>query len=372
MNRTFQISIILFLILSSCRIPYDSDVDANKQILVIDAFITNYTGNSYVKLTNAIPYDSAGIYPNVRNAVVYFVDNTDSVFNFIETSAGTYEPVDYNFKGVINKTYTLTVTTIDGYVYVSKPEMMMPVLEPSNVYGGYDQEQYIEYDYYGQAQLITKDVCAVYFDYLSDNETAPRFRYNSSQIVEYVIRIIGPEGMSSFYCWKTEFDLSLRFTNDKYASSSINIVKQEICTSPPNIMISVSEIIPDPEGVSPTGWINGNLIDLNEYKRVAIINQFRLNNDSYKFFKGVEKQSSGDGKIFDPVISQLVGNITCKTDSTKLVLGFFEASTKTTMSFIVNRNGVGSSVNIIRINNITPPLTSAGFTLNYLPDFWVH
>jgi hypothetical protein len=361
MNKTFLL-VLIVIIFSSCRVPYEPDIKANEEILVVDAFLTNHAGASYVKLSKAIPYDLDRNWPSVQNATVYLTDGKYNLISFSETSPGYYEP-DNAFAGEINVTYKLYVEMPDGDIYVSKPETIPEDMEPASVYGGYDQVEYLTEDAFGKTVKVTEEVCAIYFDYMGET-VAPRFRYNSSQLIEYGI----PKVIGQFYCWETIIDNNLRFTNEKYTSSSINIYKQEVNTSRPNTNMMVYDII---GGSSPSGWVySDSLILVYEYRRIVEINQYRMNDDSYEYYKNIKAQSDAEGKLFDPVISQLKGNISCVNISSKTVLGFFETSNLMTMSYVIRQNGVGSNITITRIDNVAPH-SPTGFMYNQLPDFWI-
>jgi hypothetical protein len=361
-NKTFLIE-LLVLTFSSCRIPYEPDIDTDQEILVVDAFLTNHTGASYVKLSMAIPYDLDRNYPGVQNATVYLTDGNHNLISFSETSVGYYEPVDTLFAGEINITYKLTVKMPDGEIYFSEPETIPEDIKPDSAYGGYDQVEYLTVDEFGKTVRVIEDVCALYFDYMGE-ALAPRFRYNSSQLIQFVV-----SGLSGdFYCWRTLTDNNLRFTDEKYTSSSINIHKQEVSTSPPLPFILAYDIVRTPSGE----WVHGDsMLIVYEDKRIVEVNQYRLNEDSYAYYKNVKTQSDAEGKLFDPVISQLKGNMSCVNVSSKTVLGFFEASNLKTMSYIISRTGVGSKVTITRIDNVAPH-PPAGFMVNEKPDFWVY
>jgi hypothetical protein len=353
--------VLIVLTFSSCRVPYEPDIEADEEILVVDALITNHIGTSYVRLSMAIPYAVSGNCPSVENATVYLTDGKHNLIAFSETSPGYYEP-DNAFAGEINVTYKLTVKMPDGDVYVSEPEIIPEDLEPDSAYGGYDQVEYITKDEFGKTVKVTEDVCAIYLDYAGDSVT-PRFRYNNSQLIEWRLEIA--------FLWKTETDNSLRFTNEKYTSSTINIYKQEVSMSPPSTQMLVFALIPcldNPDSVC----ISDSLITHWEYKRIVEVNQYRLNDDSYEYYKKVKAQSEAEGKLFDPVISPFKGNLSCVNESSKSVLGLFEASNLITMSYVIDRHGVGSEVTITRIDNL-PPHSPAGMAWDFdnMPDFWV-
>jgi hypothetical protein len=365
MSKFFSF-LVLVVTLCSCSEVYNPDVDTDSQVLVVDAFLNNHISGNYVKLTKAIPYDTVGAYPRVRKATVYLTDNTDSIFYYEETSAGYYEPVSSSFHGVVNKTYILTVITTDGYTYKSAAETLLPEKEPDKVYGGFEVESSVETDAYGQYYVESEDVCAIYFDYTGET-TTPRFRYTSTQIIEFLIEKEVNENYYTFYCWTTETDKTLRFTNETYSSSSTDIIKQKTCRTPATTKIEVFDLEQNDSGQ----WeIKDTLIDKYEYKRIVKVNQYRLNTDAYDYYKDVYKQTNSDGKIFDAIVSQVQTNMTCQTDTTKKVFGVFEASTLTTLSYVVSRKGVGSTITITRVDNVTPS-SSEGFVENDFPDFWI-
>ena len=370
MNKAYLFLALIITTFFSCRLPYEPDIDPNQQVLVVDAFVTNHQNLNYVRLTLAIPFDSSGTYPPVHNAEVYLTDHNKIITYFEETSEGYYEPVDNGFAGEINTSYILTVTTPDGYTYVSNPETILPDMEPVSVYGGYDKINYLIKDVSGKTFKASENVCVTYFDYNGETAT-PRFRYNSSQLVEYNLVKDLQLMQYVFYCWKTEIDNNLRFTNESYASTSANVYKQEVCTSPPETRIIVRDLMMNPVAHSTNDWIyKDSPIDVVEYKRILEIKQYRLNEDSYEYYKAVKKQSDAEGKIFDPIISQLQGNIKCITATSKPVFGFFEASNLATLSYIIRRNGLGGNISFLRINNL-PFHTNEGFMANQLPDFWI-
>lgn len=365
MNKSFLFIILIAITCCSCRMPYEPDIETNNEILVVDALLTNQAGASYVKLSMAIPYDGAGTSPAVENATVFLTDENNSRISFSETSAGYYESVDTEFEGAVNVTYELTVITPDGCTYVSAPETIPEDMEPDSVYGGYDQVEYLTQDADGRTIKHKKDFCALYFDY-SGETVAPRFRYTSSQLIEYGIAINQDMLSGIFYCWMTQNDNDLRFTYEKYASSSINIHKQEVSIIPGTIYMAVHYITD-----SPSGYIySDSLIRVPEYRRIVKIDQYRLNDDSYAYYKKIMALSEAEGKLFDPVISQLKGNISCVSDPARTVLGFFEASSLRNMTYNFRRYGEGSDIFVTRIDNL-PPHPPEGFLFNQLPDFWI-
>jgi hypothetical protein len=56
------------------------------------------------------------------------------------------------------------------------------------------------------------------------------------------------------------------------------------------------------------------------------LEQLSISDNAYSFWRDAELQLEAEGKLFDPVATQLKGNIRCVTDSLKDVIGIFNAS----------------------------------------------
>jgi hypothetical protein len=369
MKSTLYISALaMILCMFACTEPYDNPVHSDYKVLVVDGFLNNRPGSNYVSLSLASSYDGTGAPEHISNALVFATDNTDSVFMYMETSPGYYKPVDTSFAGRVNKTYTLTVKTPDGPEYVSKPEIMMPLLAPANVYGGYNQVEQLVVNQDGTTKKTVKDVCEIYCDFESDDQVTPRFRFTTSHLVEYMIdKLLNPPENGvfgyTFYCWITGEDNSLRFTNEKYPSGSGEVIRQTVSA------FSAGKAIEVPDMDVTTLDYADTVIQTPEYKRIVRIHQYRLNSDSYSWYKGVESQSAAEGKIFDPMTAQLKGNIYCASDPAKTVLGFFEVSSVSARAYAVAREVIGGPVSVVEVPDVFP--NSEGFTVDTIPGFWI-
>jgi hypothetical protein len=355
--------LFMLFFLNACTELYNADINNRQQFLVIDAFIGDSPGINYVKLSYSLPFDSVGTPQKISSAKVYVTDNLKVITPFTENTPGMYTPLNPSFTGVINKTYTLSVETPDKEIYVSYPQKLLPQVNPVKVSGGYGKKATLFENAYGQAQKREENVCEIYYDFKAIQEEVPRLRFTSSQIMEYIISkgIMQPV---VFYCWYVYTDNSLRYTSEKYQTHSDEINNQIVSVTAPDSRITVRDM-----SLSTLTYTD-SIINTSEYRRIIRINQYRLNPSSYAWYKGIESQSSSEGKIFDPLTSQLYGNLFCKSNPEKLVLGFFEVSPVTTSSWMVFREGPGTTITIKSAPNIYPP--SGGFTLNKPPDFWIN
>jgi hypothetical protein len=63
-----------------------------------------------------------------------------------------------------------------------------------------------------------------------------------------------------------------------------------------------------------------------------------MNRESYRFYKSANAQLEITGKIFDPIASQLLGNMKCINHPEKKVLGLFEASSVVKRAYLVKKD----------------------------------
>jgi hypothetical protein len=361
MKKLFYILFGACSLFHSCKEPYDPDIETHLKVLVVEGLITDSVGINYIKLSTAVPFDSTGTGTSQRYATVYISDNNHNVYYFDESTAGYYKPRDKNFKGIAGNTYILNVTTKDGSVYQSTPQTILSNFLPNKFYNETVQKDELFYDAYGVAEKVTKDWYSLKLDFKGTDEVTPRFRFVNKQCIQYLI--VKELGFSSiyFYCWYTvKSSNTLNFTDEKYPVASLEIKDYPVEEFYKSSKIGVFDM--DTQTLNYTD----SLIDWYISYRILRINQYRMNEDAYRYYKGIADQSADEGKIFDPISAQLYGNMKCISDTSKIVLGFFETSSVTTYSFSVR----GSDCNTKKISNIFSP-TVNGFKVDTIPDFWI-
>lgn len=362
--KLFPVFLLLF---HFCTEPYDPKTENDRQVPAIYSLVTDIPGQSYVDITVAVPYDSMTWRKGISGAMVFITDNSGGKTPFTEASDGRYVPVNSTFSGKPGKSYVLTVEMPDKQVYVSSPQEMLPQVIPFEVSGKFGKETYLLESYYGKVIQKEKEVCEIYYDLKYTGPEQPEFRFISTQIVEYTVfkPKFPPFPVSGymFYCWYVIADSSLVFTNEKYKTNSGGIQKIRICSTTPDKKIQVPDM-----SLMTMSYDKIN-IDTDELRRIIRISQYRLNPDSYAWYKGVDNQNASQGKIFDPLIAQLYGNLSCQTNPDQPILGFFEVSSVAVNSWSVSRDGKLTSIIFKSVPNVFPP--PSGFTVNVEPDFWI-
>ena len=60
---------------------------------------------------------------------------------------------------------------------------------------------------------------------------------------------------------------------------------------------------------------------------------YSIEEKAFKYWENIKKQIYAEGKLFDPLATQVCGNIKCISDPSRLVLGYFSTSSGSNYSF---------------------------------------
>jgi hypothetical protein len=334
--------------------------------------ITNKTDTYHILLTWAVSFNSGGTGLPISEANVYVTDDLDNSYTFHEMEIGNYISDSLQFTGHPGRIYRLHIVTPDGEGYESDPQRIFPAENPDSVYAEFDYKEILEritglkLKTHG-ANLLT--------DIRNKADTFPRFRLTSNLVIQYVYEFCPVGGTCIyFYCWKTDnANPDINLTGREYSEGSASIRKHAFCFLDDNLYCyglnygyRYSEEDSTLKAVS-----SRNYQSYMVHHRILYLNQYTLNNETYLYYKSLDEQLQSEGKLFDPIATQLNGNIRCITDPGKKAIGFFEASSLSNSAYVVDfRNLKNSQPSIIKTPWILP-LGSNGCWINSTPPFWI-
>jgi len=368
MFRYINLYILTLLILcaTGCSEIYYPKVTSNNEFLVVNGFITNTNGPFVVKLSKAVKYSSDSVTnaEPVTQASLTITDNNNVSYALTETSPGKYTTPP-SLVSRVGNSYKLHIKTADGDIYESDYQKLTRPIS-------YDSIKYynITEGFLDANKLLPKTTKADIRIDLSDSSSVEKvkYRFTTNLTIQYTY-LVPSEGATSstsgsipVYGWLT--DLSLE--ND------VNIT-DESSSSSDSSRISNHKIgfIPFSVTAYPDDWHLPHMGALTHFYYYLVINQYTLNDASFAYYKAAKKQLDATGKIFDPIASQLWGNIKCINNPSRLAFGFFEASSLTTSAmFIFDRDEkmVGEKVPYIDI----PEPTSITNLSKRPPLWWGH
>jgi hypothetical protein len=349
------ISLIFFLSISflGCQEVYIADLEKVEPLLVVEGLVTNQPGPYRIKLSVAGRFQEPPVNYGVSGAQVSILVSDGTREDLQELSTGDYY-TSANFRAEIGKHYTLLISTLDGHQYTSLPQEILPPLTIDSIYGVFGERVFYRHSSVSNT-LFPFNVNGTYaFIYTSGSgASVTRFRYSTSLYVQYGVPI---SDVTVNHCWIKRTITSFQPTDVGFFSN-LDGASEEVGFAPHLVT-----------GLPHMGFPAGLYYD---QVRVLIHNIYTLNQASYAFHKAKNDQLNTDGRIFDPINAQLPGNMQCISDPERAVLGLFEASSETKLTYRIVRNSLQGALTIIPLPAMDN-IPDEGCLTNQFPPFWVN
>ena len=383
MKPAGKIFIVVFSVVTSCSKVYDPHIATAEKVLVVDGRITNKMDAYHVVLSYARSFTSSEKSTPSIGANVYVTDDLNNSFKFNERDKGDYVSDSLQFTGQPGHIYRLHIVTPDGAEYQSDPQKMFPEVSPDNAYAKFDNQVILN----GVTGLkVSTHGASIFMDIHNQSDTVPRFRIVSNLVIQYYDQGAFQLDWDHFitlqyYCWQTvNINSNFNLTDEDYLSNSASIKNHPAGFLDQNNNVLALEYgskinMEDTTATAYSGnWQHFYLI----HHRILYLSQYTLNRETYLYYKSLYGQIQSEGRIFDPVASQLNGNIKCITDTEKKTIGFFEASSVSYSEYIVDlRNLVNSQPVLIKTQCILPPepdgcqIDIPSSKHHNIPAFWI-
>jgi hypothetical protein len=373
--KTYLFSILILNgLLVSCYKPYFADTDTDKTILVVNGLITNQKAPYNIKLSYATPFYSAGKGMPVKDAIVYVTDNLNNNFTFYEQENGQYVSDSLKFTGHIGYSYYLHIKTSDGENYESDAQQLFPEVCPDSVYAEFSHVETLS-KITGLKEIIHGGT--ILSDINNKADTLPRFRIVSNLVRQYYYYYFDMDLKLTFdfYCWQTDNpNPNIDLTGGEYLADSASVNRHDIGFVDDGLYFYAKTYY-RPEFPNPdSSWTALEGIDpilFLVHHRIIYLKLYTLNKESYLYYKSMDVQLKSEGKLFDPIATQLKGNIKCTTDPNKKAFGFFEASSVNLSSYMLDfRNLTNSQPSVIKRPYFAPSKPN-GCWINKVPPFWI-
>jgi hypothetical protein len=323
--------------------------------LVINGLITNENTSYQIRISYASPFDSSGTAQPAYASTVNITDDLGNYYSFNDSGNGYYNSDPLQFRGNPGSIYTLHIITADGEKYESDPQRLFSGSFTDSVYAEFGYQETLNNrtglkEYSHGATLMT--------DIQDGSQTLPHFRFTTDLLTQYINVVCHPfASCDYYYCWQTEnTNLNVNLTGGKYSTNSASVKKHSLC------------FIGDDLSCYSLIYFQAFAIS----SRTIILNQYMLNDEAYAYYTKINELLRSEGKIFDPIATQIDGNIHCLSHPGNKVFGFFEASTVNHVAYKVDfRNLVNAQPLLTKIPYLLPP-QPIGFLLNIVPPFWVN
>lgn len=357
MAKKFIIYIVIILVSIACEEIYYPDLNEVNSILVIEALATNSPDKNFIKITKASNFNESDENTPVNNAIVELISEEGNIYTASMSSPGNYSlPISLQ----VGYKYKLRVNVSDT-VYISEYQKMPEIPEIDSVYIEVETNVL---DVFGSTGVPYKKEISgaqVYADIPANNQLS-HYRFNWSSVFLYIIPPPDPPPPippppPSTYCWETmpgngDFILTALppFSSATKLSGQPLLFRSFDYES----FIPLDDLELEAYG---NGWI-------------VMFDQFGMSEETYTFYEQLEKQLNAEGKLFDPINTQLVCNIKCETHQNVEVLGIFEVSSHLHSRYYLHTDVNSDKVFYYKINTNYEIPYKGKFKSQSYPDFW--
>lgn len=304
MSKEIYYLIVMMLIFSSCEKIYRPPMDTVSGQLVVDAQISNDISRNVVHLTRTRSfYDDLPVLA-VSGATVSLIQIGGPTLRGYESSSGNYA---FNAVPESGKQYFLRII-IQSDTYESKAVTMPPLPTISNFYTTEVLTKYNENSGESTPRTYEKLGREVDVD-LPLNDALSHYRFSLRSMIEWSWDSIPGTLFPDAYGWYS-YQNNERFhlVGPKDLGETGKVIKHPLFTI----------------SYSPLEYFHSSLRSLIAVGWILFIDQYGISKESYHYHEQLNNQFAATGSLFDPVQTQIYGNILCKTKPSEIVYGFFD------------------------------------------------
>jgi hypothetical protein len=318
--------IIITLGFVACEEIHTPDIDKQTGKLVFEGLITNTLGPHYVKISRSVGYNDYSVFEQVQNYWVQLEDKTGEIYPLSEKSPGYYES-ESSLKGLYNHEYRIVATSPEGKIYVSDYTKLLQAAPIESINGTYHEESWLEYfEGAGYIEQIDKGLqCMVSTNY---SNYTPYYRYEYQTIFQTSQTYPTSPFTTTIYIvrpYNSALKGYLEIANGN-AYTSEKIIDYPVCFISSNLISAKVAIDTFEQDSTGKQLFDMERVRYNEHGLIMQLSQYSLSEDEFTFWEALYKQLNASGELFDPIESQIVGNMHCENDSTETVFGYFGAS----------------------------------------------
>lgn len=313
--------IFLLLAATACQEPYDpGPLNSNEMIPVIEGSVSNGPGPFVIHLSWASPFGKKLDLP-ISGAWVMLSDDMGLSEVLAENAPGVYVTSASGIPVSIGKSYKLTVRLPNGDIFESPSQELQSPPWVDSVYAEIGTAVTVKENLYGDLIETKSQGLHVMADVTDRSDKKRYYRFSTRLLIERY-HTLNPNTPSAITV----------FCYDPYNPDQIPQVFASAGRDGKQLLRSIRYsflpyiIYPEPEDPSVgkdlmTAWVLQT--------RVSVFDQ-----KVYDFYRLAVKQLQADQQIFDPVPSQIKGNMVCRNNPEKIMIGMFEVASVTTLHHI--------------------------------------
>lgn len=347
MNRLL-IHITLLLSLLSCEDVYRPEIIEVASLPVIECRITNNPAFNYIIVSKTTKFTGMQTPDPINDAKIEVLKEDGTFYQATHTYLGYYS---FNQALETGKRYKLRII-LDKELFESSWETMpaLPTIEKFYV------EPHVQVKYANNLYGIPSKYYTKGFQASVDLPVNERNKYYLFRWHSYLQFVIQKQNFRS-YEW-------LSFTksgSDNMAEPSLHSSSNLI--SKHRLMFNTLDYLSYLDTAD-----HRDRIEAMDLGWIFEIDQYSQSDGAHQFFKSAADQLKAEGQLFDPMYSQIRGNISCTTDPEKHMLGVFDLCSLTRHQYYVSDIEAGN----IYYHKIEPifDIPYEGTSERIPPVFW--
>ncbi|RDC65121.1 DUF4249 domain-containing protein [Adhaeribacter pallidiroseus] len=295
-------ALTFILLLNSCVDPFDPQVkNTPESFLVVDGFI-NSQGITTIKLSRTVNLSADSIAPPETQATVYIEAEAGSSYNLAEQDAGTYTSGSLSLD--LAKKYRLHIQLISGKEYISD-YTSIKITPPIDNINWEAKNNGL------QIYVNSHDATNSTQYYRWQYEETWEFNAAFYSGLEYSNNTIISRTEDIYLCWKTELSSAIRI------ASTVRL-NQDVVSNYPLVNLPTTSA--------------------KLARRYSIlVKQYALSPEEHLYYETLQKNTENIGSLFDPLPTQLTGNIHAVANASEPVIGFVGAYSETQKRIFVGR-----------------------------------
>jgi hypothetical protein len=288
--------VLVAVMLSHCREPFEPDFKTGiNDYLVVEGFIRVGTKEvTTIRLSRVSPLDNGGIPANESDAQLQIESEDGDRYILQETSPGTYKSDSLTLDA--DTKFHLLIERENGLEYASSFSNAIPTPGIDSVHW---DDQVDGVHIYVSTHGDVNDSRFYSWTYMETWEIRSDHDSDFQYVGGIVKRRSNAETSAMRFCWKYWYPEDLHIASNEQLTE--NIMHYSLTTF---------------------GHFDERI--LSRYSILA--EQRSLVEDEYRYLQLIQKNSTNTGSLFDPMPSEIHGNITCTTDRDIPAIGFVSAS----------------------------------------------
>lgn len=351
--RTKLIYLALTVMLfTSCEEYYKPDLDVVPELLVVDSHVTNDPKQNFVRLSKTRSFYSTSEEGKIIDAKVELIDTSGETTKGNEVTSGYFT---FSKLPIPGRKYFIRITHGKD-IYESAQVYMPPLPAIDTLYTKHKIEKTYRTDAFGVPEQLELSGREIYID-APTNPQLKYYRFSWRAVLQW---IYSPTEYSeipppSVYGWKSFYDNDVfNIAGPKEFSTSDKVQQHPILWRAYNNKEYLDSLTQ-----TGNGWI-------------LIIDQYGISKASYDFHEKLNRQLAAEGSLFDPLLTQIYGNIKCVSNPSKIALGFFDLNSYRQHRYFLGLGYSEKSVVTQRRLNQYPDIPDNGYQTENPPPFWIN